>query len=53
LNYVFRKNKIQKINEENNQFLNKLSHVKSTVPDVRKLEKIHFDVSAAKSLRAF
>ncbi len=41
LNYVFRKNAINRINEENNAFLNKLSSIKPTVPDVRSLERIH------------
>jgi hypothetical protein len=35
------------MNEENNQFLNKLSQVKSVVPDVRRLEKIHNNVRIA------
>jgi hypothetical protein len=44
LNFTYRKAVINKINEENNAFLNKLQAIKSTVPNVRSLERVHENV---------
>ena len=44
LNFTYRKAVINKINEENNAFLNKLQAIKSTVPNVKALESVHENV---------
>lgn len=44
LNFVYRKNMINKINEENNAFLSKLQQIKSMVPDTKSLVRVHDNV---------
>ena len=44
LNFTYRKAVINRINEENNAFLNKLQAIKSTVPNVKSLERVHENV---------
>jgi len=50
LNFTYRKAVINKINEENNAFLNKLQGIKSTVPNVKSLERVHENLDNYKSL---
>jgi hypothetical protein len=45
LNFTHRKAVINKINEENNAFLYKLQSIKSTVPNVKSLERVHENVN--------
>jgi hypothetical protein len=40
LNFVARKNEINKINQENNAFLQKLQAIKPAITDTRKLVKV-------------
>jgi len=46
LNFVARKNEINKINQENNAFLQKLQAIKPAITDTRKLVKVMENVSA-------
>ena len=50
LNYVHRKNEINKINVENNAFLQKLQGIRPAVPDTKKLEKVQENVRDRTSL---
>jgi len=45
LNFVARKNEINKINQENNAFLQKLQSIKPAITDTRKLVKVMDNVS--------